>query len=367
MPLLFGAALGLPTAVLAGCNSLLRAQERSTAFVSVGLFATVGAQALAIAGVIVSPVPAAYLTGALIATSAAMLVGLVLTRSIGVKPATRATLRTALAYGLPTVPYMISIFALVFADRFVIAAIDGPGAVGQYQVALAFGFLGVALVQSLQTAWLPMTFAASPGERWGMLGEISATVTRLAAFAAGFLALAAQPALSVLVPGTYDTGRLANVAAIGALATVGWATYLARTQVLLWEKRTRPLAWITPAAAALDLGLVAVLLPPFGLEGAAAATVAAVLVQTVLVGRAARGVAVVPWHLRTEAFAYGLAAACVGLALLLPGTPWGTGIQIAAMTLAGLGFLRALAAELRLIRRPAPEEPGEPGAQQPPL
>jgi O-antigen/teichoic acid export membrane protein len=364
--LLFGIALGLPTAVLAGCRSLLRAEERPRAFVVVSLISTVGAQVLAVVGVIISPVPATYLVGVMVAMVIATVTGLVLTRSIRVRPAARSVLRTALAYGLPTVPYTVSIFALGFADRFVIAGIDGASAVGKYQVAFAFGFLGVVLVQSLQMAWVPITFAASDAERWDTLSETSATVARLAAFCSGFLALTAAPALSIIVPGSYDSDLLAEVAAIGALATVGWAMFMARTQVLLWEKRTRPLAWITPGTVALNLALVAVLLPSFGLQGAAAATVLAVLAQTALTGRAAKSAAAVNWRTASELSSYSVAAACVALALLLPDTTLGTAVRVVAAALAGLGFLVALGAELRLTRRPvqAPAPVPRPGPLQ---
>jgi O-antigen/teichoic acid export membrane protein len=365
LALLFGVALGLPTAVLASVRSLLRAEERPAAFVGVSLVSTVGAQLLAVVGVIISPVPATYLIGVMTAMAIATVVGLAVTRSLWIRPAPWSRLRSALDYGLPTVPYAVSIFALGFADRFLIAAMKGAGAVGKYQVAFAFGFLGVVLVQSLQMAWVPITFASSDSERWGTLAEVSGTVGRLAAFCAGFLALAALPALRILVPGSYDSDLLAEVAAIASLATVGWATFMARTQVLLWEKRTRPLAWITPGTVVLNLALVAALLPPFGLQGAAAATVIAVIAQSVLTELATRGVAFVPWQHGSEFVAYGISVACVALALALPDDTLGIVIRLAAATLAGLGFLAALAAELRLSRRPGRDPALVPGPELP--
>jgi O-antigen/teichoic acid export membrane protein len=352
--LLFGCALALPTAVYGSCMALLRAQERSGAFVAVALTASIGAQVLAIVGVIVRPVPAAYLVGVMVAVTVATLAGLVLTRSIRIRPASRATLRAALAYALPTVPYTASIFALAFADRFVVGAIDGTAAVGQYQVAFAFGFIGVVLVQSLQLAWVPMTFGAAEDSRWTTLADLARTVTRLAAFCAAFLALTAQPVLSVLVPGDYDTDLLAEVAAIASLATVGWALFMSRTQVLLWTKTTRPLAWIAPGAVVFNLALVAVLLPPFGLQGAAAATAVAVVAQAALIGRAARGVAPVVWHRRAELGAYAFASGCAAVALVLPDDAWGVAIRCALLVVVILGFVRTLAAELRLTRRSTP-------------
>lgn len=365
--LLFGCALALPTAVYGACMALLRAQERAGPFVAVALIASIGAQVLAVVAVIVRPVPTAYLVGVMVAVTVATLLGLVLTGSIQIRPATRATLRAALAYALPTVPYTASIFALAFADRFVVAAVDGSAAVGQYQVAFAFGFLGVVLVQSLQLAWVPMTFGASEERRWTMLSELAATVTRLAAFCSAFLALAAAPVLSVLVPSDYDTDLLADVAAIASLATVGWALFVSRTQVLLWTKTTRPLAAITPGVVVLNLALVVALLPPFGLQGAAAATAVAVVVQALLIGRAARGAAVVPWRRRAELGAYAFAAAAAALALVLPDSAWGEAVRWVLIAAVAVGFLRTLAAELRLTRprsqEPAPAEHPAPAVE----
>jgi hypothetical protein len=114
----------------------------------------------------------------------------------------------------------------------------------------------------------------------------------------------------------------------------------------------------------LNLLLVAALLPPFGLEGAAAATVVAVLFQAALIGRAAHETAVVDWRWRADFVSYGIAAACAGLALALPDTGWGIAVRAIAIGLAGLGFMRMLAAELRLVRPgtppPAPAERVDP-------
>jgi len=360
LALLFGIALVLPTAVLASCRSLLRAEERPAAFVAVSLISTVGAQVLAVVGVIFIPVPTTYLIGVTVAMVIAMIAGLAMTRSIWVRPASWSTLRAALDYGLPTVPYAVSIFALGFADRFPIAAIEGTSALGKYQVAFAFGFLGVVLVQSLEMAWVPITFASTESERWSSLAQVSGTVARLAAFCSGFVALVALPVLTIVVPGSYDSDLLGEVAAIASLGTVGWAIFLARTQVLLWEKRTRPLAWITPGMVVLNLALVVALLPPFGLPGAAAATVLAVLAQAALTGLAANGVATVHWHRGGELLSYCIAAACTAVALLLPDTPLGTMIRLAVAALAASGFLRVLASELRPAREPAPVRTPEP-------
>jgi O-antigen/teichoic acid export membrane protein len=107
------------------------------------------------------------------------------------------------------------------------------------------------------------------------------------------------------------------VVALVALAGVPWAIYLAMSQVMFWERRTKPLLWVTPSAAVVNLILVVILLPPFGLEGAAAATCLAMIAQAGLAARAARSMADVPWPWREIALNALLALALVAVSVVL--------------------------------------------------
>jgi O-antigen/teichoic acid export membrane protein len=137
------------------------------------------------------------------------------------------------------------------------------------------------------------------------------------------------------------------VASLAAMSTVLWATYLSRTQVLLWAKKTKPLSWITPTAAALNIVAVALLLRPLGLRGAALATVIAVIVQAYLTNRAARRLVTVPWRQRSEFFAYVLGGATAGLALLLPASAWATALRLGIAAVGCGAFGATIAAALR--------------------
>ncbi len=345
--LLVGVSLAFPGAVIGACMGLLRAQERPHAFVVVALTASVGAQLLGILGLLVEPQPLSYLAGFAVALIAAAVMALRLTGAWRSRPASRPTLRSALHFSVPTVPNTVSVFVLAVGDRFVIQAISGSSAVGKYQIAYAFGSIGNALVTALQNAWIPITFAASEGVRWASLADTAATVTRLTAFTCGFLALVADAAFSVIVPDSYSPHLLAEVAALVALTSLPVAAYLSRSQVLYWTKHTRPLLWITPPTAAFNLALVAILLPPFGLRGAAAASVIAIFAQAVLTHGAAGRVARVPWRLRRDLGSYAIGAGSVALALLLPDDAAGTTIRLLGATLCGLAFVVAVIHELR--------------------
>jgi O-antigen/teichoic acid export membrane protein len=295
-PVLLGAFLALPAGVIGACLALLRAQERPRPFIVITLLASAGAQLLGIVALLIDRQPFAYVVGVAIAFTIAAVTSLRLTETWGSPPANRSLLGSALRYSIPTIPNTISVSVLAVGDRIVIQAISGSSAVGKYQIANAFGTLVIGFLVALQNAWLPITFGASEEGRWATLAEIAALVTRLAALGAGVLALLALPVLKIVVPGDYDPEYLADVASVAVLGSLPIVAFIAQGQVLLWTKHTKPLILISPAAAALNLILVAVLLTPFGLIGAAAATVLAVLAQAAMTRRAAARMAHVSWH-----------------------------------------------------------------------
>jgi O-antigen/teichoic acid export membrane protein len=354
--ILLGIGISLPGATVGAAMALLRAEERPTSYITVALVSSVGAQALGITALlIVDRTPLSYLGGFAIAVVLAAVVGLALSDALGTRPAPRPVIERALRYSLPTIPNTISIFVLAFGDRVIIQLIDGSSAVGKYQIGYAFGSIGIALITALQNAWLPLTFGADEERRWKTLADTGATVTRLAAFAAGGLALTAHAVLRLFIPSSYNPGLLADVSAIVALTTLPVAAYIAQSQVLLWTKHTRPLAVITPISAVCNLILVAVMLDPFGLRGAASATVIAASLQAALTGAAARRLGFqVPWKVRRNLESYALGGAAVAVALVLPDTALGDVVRLAIAALCGLGFAWAVLHQFQPRRAPEP-------------
>ena len=317
-PLAIGIALALPMSVIAANTALLQVQERPLPFIAVSMIGAAGAQLTGIVVLLLfHATPVAYLAGYLIASATAALTGIALSRAFREGLASRRILRAALAIGLPTIPHSIAILVLALGDRLIIQAFDGSGEVGRYQVAYALGGLSIMILSAVQNAWVPLTFGAEEHARWSALAQTSALVTRLAALLVGGLALASPLLLRILAPAGYDPEDLDSVVAIVALAGLPWAIYLPMSQVMFWERRTKPLLWVTPSAAVANLILVVILLPPFGLEGAAAATCLAIMLQAALAARAARSMADVPWPWREIALNALLALALVAVAVVL--------------------------------------------------
>jgi O-antigen/teichoic acid export membrane protein len=315
--LALGAALALPYAFLGSAQALLIVQQRPWAFVAVALVASLGAQLCAVTALLtLGREPEIYLAGFVVALLAAAVLAAVLVH-VGTRPASRTALRSALRLGAPTVPHILAVFVIALGDRFVIEAIDGASAVGRYQIAYALGGLSQTLLMGVQNAWIPATFSSEDASRWRLLAATSTDVTRLACLLAGVLTLTAPLGLLILAPASYGREGLIAVTGLIAASAIPWSMYLPRLQILLWEERTHPLLWISPAAAVVNLLAAVVLVPPFELVGAGVATLIAFVLQAVLAGMATRST-LVPWDASSLTWSVLGGAALVTLGVVLP-------------------------------------------------
>ncbi len=245
--------------------------------------------------------------------------------------------------GLPTIPTELSAMALSTGDRFVIQVVDGSAAVGRYQIAYALGTLALTFLSAQNVAWLAITFEEPEEQRWPALAQTTTLAAQMAMMLCAFIALTAPLALSIMAPASYDPRGLVAVSAIVAFAAVPFALNLSCGQILIWHRRTRPLLWITALALLVNLVLVVILLPPFGLAGAAAATFFALCLEAALAFRVANRLAPVPWDYRGIALCFAGGLLAVVVAIALPAgviADGGRGIAAAAVALVAVLTVR---------------------------
>ncbi len=313
----------VPFVAVFAAQAMLRARDRAAWFVAVSATATVGAQALGIGALVAFERTAAYYLGGLgVGFAIAAGLGLVLYPPTRRGLTDRRLLRAALAYGAPTVLHGVGIYVLAAGDRVIVERLEGLGAVGRYQVAYLIGGLGVALIGALNNAWAPLVFSLSDRERWPALADTSLAVFRLGALVAGGLAIAAPLGLAVAAPAAYDPSDLVPVVAIVAASVLPLAWYVSHVHIVFQVGRTGVLAWATPVAAAINIGLNFALIPVWDLEGAAVATLVSYTVQAFLVQAAAHRIATVPWHVRGTLVSVGVGAVLVAIGALAPGDGW---------------------------------------------
>jgi O-antigen/teichoic acid export membrane protein len=272
-----GVLATVPSAVVAAGCSYLRCVDRSAGFVAITIVSNIGGTLIGIAAVAVDrgQGATAYMAGIVIGMGLGALLSLVLVVQHGDALPRWRDLQPALRVGTPLIPQGIAWLVLALGDRAVIQAMRGSGPVGRYQVAYTLGAVGLSLVTALCTALPPIIYGRSEAKQWDNLRVALATTTLLAAPVAAALALGGPLVLRLFVPASYRPAELTGVIAPVAASMLPWAIYGIRSGVLVWHTRTGLIAWGTIASAVANIVLVWLLLPRFGLAGAAIATLLA--------------------------------------------------------------------------------------------
>ncbi|HEY8192418.1 MAG TPA: oligosaccharide flippase family protein [Gaiellaceae bacterium] len=261
----------------------------------------------------------------------------------------RGLLREMNRFGMPLVPSALFLWALNFSDRFFLVKLAGPREVGLYSIGVRLASAIILLLAAFRTAW--PAFAYSIEDDREAARTYSYVLTYLVALTS-WMALA----LGVLAPWLvelltteefYDAER---VVAPLAFAAAAFGAYIVVVIGIGRARQTRSNWWITGVAAAFNVVLNVVLIPEYGMMGAAVATIGAYAVLFLGMAWKAQRVFPVPYQWRRVATAFGVA---VGLTIVGRSldVPLGGAIALVAvypLVLLPLGFY--LPEELRRLR-----------------
>jgi O-antigen/teichoic acid export membrane protein len=332
-------------------TSLFRVEQRSGAYV----VATLTNVALTIAATVLLVVvfdqgPLGVLvgnfTGTLIVYAALLVYS---RRALGLQ-FDRSLYRAMNRFGLPLVPSAVALWLTNFSDRFFLVKLSDLHEVGLYSIGVRLASAIVLLLTAFRLAWPAFAYSIEDDREAGRTYSFVLTyVVYVCCWLALGLGLLAPWLLKLITtepfyPAQNVVAPLAfGVAAFGAYVVVQIGTGRAR--------QTRSNWLVTGAAAAVDIALNLILIPPYGRMGAAVATVSAYTVLFVMMAWRAQRVFPVPYQWRRVAT---LAAAAVGLTALgkLIGAPLALALGLTAaypLVLALLGFY--LPAERRRLRR----------------
>lgn len=351
----------VPMSVVVAAQALLRATDRAAPFIVVTAISTAGAQLLGFCFVTFGAASAtSYMLGVGLGLTVAAAAGLVLCGIDLSRVRDGRLIRAALHVGIPTIPHAMGVYLVGAGDRIIIQRLEGLGPVARYQVAYLVGALGLTLAGALNNAWGPLVYGTPADRRWDVLAETTAGLYRLAGVVASGIAIGAPLALLAVAPGSYHPRALAPVCAVVALSLIPFVGYLSNAYPIFHYRKVWALAWSTPLSAAVNVVLNLVLVPRFGLIGAAYATVLTYGSQALLARRAARKLVTVPWRrgLATRAWAVALTGVAVGA--LLPAT--GAWLALRGALAAALVVLFARRVRALLSGAPAPAPAPGPGA-----
>ena len=193
--------------------------------------------------------------------------------------------REHLAFGLPLMPGDLSFWITNSSDRYLIGILLGVAAVGYYSPAYTLGS-AITVVSSALTVLLPSVLAKHYDE--DNIGEVRTIMKYSLKYYAG-IAIPCAFAVSVLSRPLLTILSTEQIAANGYLVTPFVAAgalllgaYTFFVTVLTLQKKTAVVGTIWALSAALNFGANLILIPHFGIIGAAFTTFIAFLLAFVL-------------------------------------------------------------------------------------
>ncbi|KPJ51893.1 hypothetical protein AMJ39_09085 [candidate division TA06 bacterium DG_24] len=251
----------------------LRARVKSAAFVSIKLFSAVLNISLNIYLVVVVGLGlAGIIYSNFIAALAVFIIGLVVLRHQLVLRIDIEKLRGMLSYGLPLVPTGLALWILAVSDRYFLQFFSTQGEVGLYSLGDKFAHIfSVMLVHPFTLVWSAFYFplARQPHAR-ETLGRFLNYFVAVAGFVGIGVAAGSNILIRLAAPPEYWRARgvVAPLVASGAL----FAVILVLDAGIGITKKTKYLPPIVMSAAAVNMGLNGLLIPRWGMMGAACAT-----------------------------------------------------------------------------------------------
>lgn len=277
-------ATGVLSSLVAVVLASFRAQERAVAFSLLTLVQFAAAMLLNVLFVVVYHLGVAgVLWGNLLSNLLALPLALAVAFRGDRLGLSRRLVRPLLSFGLLLIPVVLFGWVIDLSDRWVLRLFRDLDEVAVYGVGYKIGMvLQVALVWPFQLAWPAVSFSIShqPGHK-ATYARVTTYFTLLLTLGVLGLALLSRSALTAIAGEAYREAH--RVVPLVACAYALNGLYYCLSPGLHLGGKTRYLPLFSGFAAVLNLGLNFLLIPRFGMLGAAWATVAAFLLLAAVV------------------------------------------------------------------------------------
>jgi O-antigen/teichoic acid export membrane protein len=264
----------------------------------------------------------------------------------------RRLLRAMNRFGLPLVPSALALWAINLIDRLFINGYKGQAEVGIYSLAVRIASVIVFLMTAFQLAWPAFAYSIRDD---GAAKRTYAYVLTYLLFITCWMSLALGSLAPWLVS-LLATDKFSRSADAVPFLCFGVAAYSGYSVLAIGVGRTRQtqLNWVVSGTAALvNIVLCIALIPPYGMMGAAVATLVAYVALFLGMWVRSRTIYPVPYQWRRIATLSGVAAALTAVAYSIHSLPVSILLTLAyPLLLLPLRFYQR--AELTRLRRLAP-------------
>ncbi|MCK5739006.1 oligosaccharide flippase family protein [bacterium] len=266
--------------------NLLKIEQRAPVFVLISLISGISVPLITVLLIVVYQFGVAGAIGAVVAVSAVkfcVIVVLVLRRKL-VKRVSFPVLRELLHFGLPFLPTVLAASLMVTIDRFLLREMAGLSVVGVYAAGCRLGMAIALFTKAFQYAWEPFISLVHEEENASILFGRIFTYYLLVT---GMIFLNISMMVENIVRLDFGKFTFFNaeyfsataVVPIVMLGAVFYGMYVNFSAGAYIRKKSRYYPLITIVAALLNLVLNLILIPVWGMVGAAWATAMAYLLM----------------------------------------------------------------------------------------
>ena len=245
----------------------------------------------------------------------------------------RDLLGRMIRFGLPTMPAEVTLYALQFIDRIIIVRSIGLAEAGLYALAFKFSQAIQVVVRGFQLAWPPLAYSIQDDDEARRTYAVVVTVfTALCAFLVIGIWLEARWLVRFLAADEFFD----SYEAIGPLAAGAalYGVYLAQLVILGRTGRTERNLPATAAGMVANVVLNLLLVPPYGIVGAAVALILSYLIVIALMYAFTQRLFPIPWQWGRLAVIVISAAALIAAGELLLPTDGALGLLSRAVLVA---------------------------------
>jgi O-antigen/teichoic acid export membrane protein len=190
-------------------------------------------------------------------------------------------LRESLAFGLPRVPHGFAQQIIAVGDKIILTFFVSMSEIGLYAMGVSVGLIQKVFLAAFEYAWAPFYYATvrEPGAERVFSTVTTYGVALLALMTAGLSAIAAD-LLDVVTHGQYTAA--AGIVAWTSLGVFFQGVYLMTSIGLNITRQTQYYPVATAISAAANIGLNVLLIPRYGIMGAAYANGVAYAAQAAI-------------------------------------------------------------------------------------
>jgi len=334
----------------------LQIQEKSRAYATLTFVRSLGTIVLRLVFVVGLRWNVTGIVLADVMISTLMVVGL--SRSINTMTTwrfSRSVARKMLQFGLPRASQGILHQGMAMSDRFFLTLYFPLEQVGVYLIGISIASVVKLYPAAFSTAWMPFAFdSMRRSDAPRLFGRLASYAFAVLSFLTLALACLAGPVVELMTPNAFHAA--ARVVPLLALGMAIQSTSILLSTSINVAKRTHAYPIATAVGGSVSLGGYFLLIPQWGLFGAAASVVAGQIVFVATLSYFAQRYYAIRYEWGRLAMTAGVAIALYGImAIVAPasiGTALSVGLALVAtypVALVVLGFFKAQ--ELREIRQ----------------